>query len=226
LDHNRESLNRIVKVDKKKGRIDRPFCFLGQKFNKQSEAAVRRAQHRPWGRPSKWQADSATEAALFIAAAMRKDDDERSRFLLSKTHSQNYTDVSWHFDFATNSPCCNTPEVIMSGSSTLKTDQHYVPQCLLRAFETLPGSDQVFAFAKAEDRIFLTSIRNLGCERDFYTIQNSDALDQTMNRADGALGGLLCSIREKESVGWFSTEQKTMLAGSHYVWGRRYLLKI
>lgn len=34
---------------------------------------------------SKWQADSATEAALFIAAAMRKADDELSRFLLSKT---------------------------------------------------------------------------------------------------------------------------------------------
>ncbi len=34
---------------------------------------------------SKWQADSATEAALFIAAAMRKADDEISRFLISKT---------------------------------------------------------------------------------------------------------------------------------------------
>ena len=34
---------------------------------------------------SKWQADSATEAALFIAAAMRKADDELSHFLLSKT---------------------------------------------------------------------------------------------------------------------------------------------
>ncbi len=34
---------------------------------------------------SKWQADSATEAALFIAASIRKDEDERSRFLLSKT---------------------------------------------------------------------------------------------------------------------------------------------
>lgn len=34
---------------------------------------------------SRWQADSATEAALFIAAAMRKTDDELSQFLLSKT---------------------------------------------------------------------------------------------------------------------------------------------
>jgi hypothetical protein len=34
---------------------------------------------------SKWQADSATEAALFVAAAMRRAEDELSRFLLSKT---------------------------------------------------------------------------------------------------------------------------------------------
>ena len=34
---------------------------------------------------NKWQADSATEAALFVAAAIRKAEDELSRFLLSKT---------------------------------------------------------------------------------------------------------------------------------------------
>ena len=101
----------------------------------------------------------------------------------------------------------------MSGPSTLNTDMHYVPQCLLRGFEISPGSDQVFAFAKADDRTFPVGIRNVACERDFYTIEDSDALDQVMNRADGQLANLLRSIREKETIFWLSPEERTMLAG-------------
>jgi hypothetical protein len=41
---------------------------------------------------SKWQADSSTEAALFVAAAIRRAEDELSRFLLSKTLIIEYTE--------------------------------------------------------------------------------------------------------------------------------------
>lgn len=96
--------------------------------------------------------------------------------------------------------------------STLGTDQHYVPQALLRGF-TFNDKEQVHVFDKMEGRIFSPGIRNIACERDFYTNNGSAALDAAMNTADDAVAPILLEVRQRERIHWLSPKEHSLLVG-------------
>ncbi|HUX06730.1 MAG TPA: DUF4238 domain-containing protein [Acidobacteriota bacterium] len=100
----------------------------------------------------------------------------------------------------------------MAGS-TIGTNQHYVPQALLRGFIFDENREQIFTFDKQTRRSFPTTIRNIAAERDFYTVAGSDVLDQSMNRADGLAAPVLRMIREEKNLRLLNAMDLGVLAG-------------
>lgn len=96
---------------------------------------------------------------------------------------------------------------------TANTNQHYVPQLLLRGFTTAADTDQVYVFDKRTGKVFITSTRNIGSERGYYDLGGSVTLDSAMTRADGITGGIINRIRERQSLAGLSNEDRGMLAG-------------
>lgn len=100
----------------------------------------------------------------------------------------------------------------MAGS-TVGTNQHYVPQSLLRGFIFDEDREQIYTFDKQTRRSFPTTIRNIAAERDFYTLAGSDALDRAMNRADNLVSPILHRLRAKKCLRALSSLDLGMLAG-------------
>ena len=98
-------------------------------------------------------------------------------------------------------------------SSTVGTNQHYVPQALLRGFLADEARDQLCVFDKPNQRTFATTIRNIAAERDFYTLGGSDALDAAMNRADGLIAPILQQLRQTPNLRRLNEFQIGLLAG-------------
>ena len=69
--------------------------------------------------------------------------------------------------------------------SNAQTDQHYVPQLLLRGFAA-GKSKQLYVFDKTKEKVSRSSARNLACERGFYHLQDGG----DPNRVDRWLGKL------------------------------------
>lgn len=83
---------------------------------------------------------------------------------------------------------------------------HYVPQSLLRYFSFDQAQTKIHVFDKSENRSFLSSVRNAGCENYFNTVEvegqtfsfenffgtNDDQLAQLLNNiiSQGSLTGL------------------------------------
>jgi hypothetical protein len=101
----------------------------------------------------------------------------------------------------------------MAAGDTANTNQHYVPQMLLRGFATARDPEQVWVFHKRDQRSFRTAIRNIGAERGYYDLDGSAALDDAMNRADDLAAPIINRIRTRRSVAGLSEYDRTMLAG-------------
>ena len=97
-------------------------------------------------------------------------------------------------------------------SDTANTNQHYVPQMLLRGFATIPDSEQVWVFDKRTGKSFQTAIRNIAAERGYYDLGGSAVLDAVMNRADDITASIVNRIRERRSLGGISLDDRGMLA--------------
>jgi Protein of unknown function (DUF4238) len=88
----------------------------------------------------------------------------------------------------------------MSTGDTANTNQHYVPQMLLRGFATGADREQVWVFDKRSGRTFQTAIRNIDAERGYYDIGDSAVLDAAMNRTDDIAAGIINKIRAGSSL--------------------------
>lgn len=65
------------------------------------------------------------------------------------------------------------------------TNQHYIPQFLLRGFHT--GNEaQIWAFDKMTDRSFTTAIDKVASEYGFYNIGGSAQLDDVIWKFEAA----------------------------------------
>jgi hypothetical protein len=106
-----------------------------------------------------------------------------------------------------------SPQVKRMSGSTVGTNQHYVPQSLLRGFLFDAGKEQLFAFDKQTGRSFKSSIRNIAAERDFYTLEGSDVLDNAMNQADDLVAPILQQLRERPRLTRLTQLQRAILAG-------------
>lgn len=97
-------------------------------------------------------------------------------------------------------------------SDTLNTNQHYVPQMLLRGFTTTPDGEQVWVFDKRTGKTFSTAIRNIAAERGYYDLGGSAVLDAAMNRADAIAAQILNGIRNRYSLSGLNRDDRGMLA--------------
>jgi hypothetical protein len=97
-------------------------------------------------------------------------------------------------------------------SDTANTNQHYVPQMLLRGFTTTPDSEQVWVFDKRTSKTFSTAVRNIAAERGYYDLGDSAVLDAMMNRADDITAGIINRIRERHSLAGLSRDDREVLA--------------
>lgn len=95
---------------------------------------------------------------------------------------------------------------------SINTNQHYVPQLLLRAFSIEPNSEQVHVFDKRNNRKFISTIRNLAAERGYYDFDETLTLDESMSKADNLAAPIIDKIRERRSVGHISPEDRSLLA--------------
>jgi len=98
-------------------------------------------------------------------------------------------------------------------ATSINTNQHYVPQMLLRGFEIEPGSEQVWAFDKRTDKAFITTVRNIAAERGYYDLGENATIDDVMTRADDMTFPIIDSIRQRRSVSRLSGQDRGLLAG-------------
>lgn len=91
----------------------------------------------------------------------------------------------------------------MADISSSSTDQHYVPQLLLRGFATAKRK-QIYVFDKLRARAFRSSVRNLACERGFYDLPNDSAhpegLDKWLQTLESTTAPIIQSIRTRRTL--------------------------
>src|SRR5437763_13911883 len=97
----------------------------------------------------------------------------------------------------------------MAVQPTERTDQHYVPQFLLRGFASGVKRKQVYVFDNSNDNEFRSSVRNLACERDFYDHE----IDQWLTRLEDTCAPIVQSIRKERIVTHLHEDEIQWLAG-------------
>lgn len=101
----------------------------------------------------------------------------------------------------------------MATAGTANTNQHYVPQMLLRGFSVDGNGEQVRVFEKPTGREFLTAIRNIGAERGYYDLEGSAELDEAMNAMDDVAAPIIQKIRDRRSLSAVDAAESVVLAG-------------
>ncbi len=97
-------------------------------------------------------------------------------------------------------------------TSTANTNQHYVPQTLLRGFRAQTKTEQVWVLDKKIDKVFLTSISSIAAKHGYYNHQRSADLDALMNRLDDDVSPVLMKIRGSLNTSSCSPEDLLRLA--------------
>ncbi len=95
-------------------------------------------------------------------------------------------------------------------------DQHYVPKMLLRGFLATPKrKDQVWVFDKHESRSFLTHIRNIATERNFYELENGSIkgrVEAIFSALEDKTSSVIEKIVAEQSLANLDMEQRGWLA--------------
>ncbi len=92
-------------------------------------------------------------------------------------------------------------------------NQHYVPQCLLRQFAS--NKEQICVFDKAEEKEFVTSIRNVAAEHGFNDFQDEVGLESAEGFFTGLesnFASLLRRIIEAESIKFLNAEERVQIS--------------
>ncbi len=92
------------------------------------------------------------------------------------------------------------------------TNQHYVPQFLLRGFHT--GNEaQIWAFDKTTSKSFTTAIDKVASEHGFYNIRGSAKLDETIRKVEEATAPIIREIRDRRSLAGIDEHKRIWLSG-------------
>lgn len=97
-------------------------------------------------------------------------------------------------------------------ADTAHTNQHYVPQFLLRGFHT-GNESQIWAFDKTTSKSFTTAIDNVASEYGFYNILGSAELDETIRKIEDATAPIIKEIRERRSLAAIDEDKRVWLSG-------------
>jgi Protein of unknown function (DUF4238) len=97
-------------------------------------------------------------------------------------------------------------------ADTADTNQHYVPQFLLRGFHT--GNEaQIWAFDKTTSKSFTTAIVSVASEYGFYNILGSAELDGSIRKIEEATAPIIRKIRERRSLAAIDEHERIWLSG-------------
>jgi Protein of unknown function (DUF4238) len=92
------------------------------------------------------------------------------------------------------------------------TNQHYVPQFLLRGFHT--GNEaQIWAFDKTKSKSFTTAIDKVASEHGFYNVDGSAQLDDVIRKFEEATAPIIKEIRERKSLAGIDEYKRIWLSG-------------
>jgi hypothetical protein len=92
------------------------------------------------------------------------------------------------------------------------TNQHYIPQFLLRGFHT--GNEaQIWAFDKMTGRSFTTAIDKVASEYGFYNIGGSAQLDDVIWKFEAATAPIVEEIRARKSLAGIDDHKRIWLSG-------------
>lgn len=94
------------------------------------------------------------------------------------------------------------------------TQQHYVPQFVLRGFAT-GRSHQLFVFDKHASKTFKTAVRNVAGERGFYDGEVNGSpfsLDPFFSEVEDRTEKLILGIRTRRSIKHLSSDDKRNIA--------------
>ena len=97
-------------------------------------------------------------------------------------------------------------------ADTADTNQHYVPQFLLRGFHT--GNEaQIWAFDKTTSKSFTTAIDKVASEHGFYNVDGSAQLDDVIRKFEEATAPIIKEIRERKSLAGIDEYKRIWLSG-------------
>ena len=102
----------------------------------------------------------------------------------------------------------------MRPQSNAQTDQHYVPQLLLRGFAT-DKRKQLYVFDKSTGKVFRSSVRNLACERGFYQLQDGDdpnRVDRWLGQLEEATAPIIRSVCSHKTIRHLKAPERQWLA--------------
>jgi hypothetical protein len=92
------------------------------------------------------------------------------------------------------------------------TNQHYVPQFLLRGFHT--GNEaQIWAFDKTSSKSFTTAIDKVASEHGFYNVDGSAQLDDVIRKFEEATAPIIKDVRERKSLAGIDEFKRIWLSG-------------
>src|ERR1700721_695045 len=102
----------------------------------------------------------------------------------------------------------------MRQKSNAQTDQHYVPQLLLRGFAA-GNRKQLYVFDKTNEKVFRSSVRNLACERGFYYLQDGDdpnRVDRWLGKLEEATAQIIQSLPARKTLNPLQAAERQWLA--------------
>jgi hypothetical protein len=95
------------------------------------------------------------------------------------------------------------------------TNQHYVPQFLLRNFASSPGGKQIYVYDKAEERSFSSPIDKVASARAFYDFEVDgvvDSIDPLLGKLESATSAVIRNITQARSLRGLSTTSRTLVS--------------
>jgi Protein of unknown function (DUF4238) len=98
---------------------------------------------------------------------------------------------------------------------TIRTNQHYVPQFLLRNFASSSGGDQVHVFDKANEKSFSAAINRVASARAFYDYEDEGerpSIDPLLTKLESVTSRVVRNIVQARSLQCLSKADRTLLA--------------
>lgn len=96
-------------------------------------------------------------------------------------------------------------------NETADTNQHYVPQFLLRGFHT--GNEaQIWAFDKTSSKSFTTAIDKVASEHGFYNIDGSAELDDVIRKIEDKTAPIVTKIKKRRSLASINEDERIWLS--------------
>jgi hypothetical protein len=97
----------------------------------------------------------------------------------------------------------------------LRTNQHYVPQFLLRNFASSPGGSQVHVFDKASEKSFSAAIHKVASARAFYDYDDhgeQSSIDPLLTKLENVTSRVVRNIIQARRLQGLSETDRTLLA--------------